>query len=69
MKILKPGKLPENDIMRGTCYRCDCEVECKRSECKLDQSFGSCDMLVDCPTEGCYVRITMEEAEEEWPCL
>lgn len=36
MKIIKPGKHPNDDTLRGTCTRCDCVIECRRGELQYD---------------------------------
>ena len=53
MKIIKPGKKPEDDLMGGKCMRCGCVVECKASEAKyvFDQRDGDFHH-VTCPTCG-----------------
>jgi hypothetical protein len=36
MKVIKEGRHPGSQVMRGTCQRCGCIIECARSECKVD---------------------------------
>lgn len=52
MKILKHGRLPEEDIFRGTCSYCKTEFECKRHEGKMHYARDQRDenyLTVDCP--------------------
>ena len=62
MKILKPGKLPEDhNNYRGTCSLCGCVVQCLKEELKsgysgTDSEYG---YYVMCPTKGCERQIDM----------
>ena len=55
MKIVKPGKVPGDRLLRGTCRTCGCVVECKQSEARYEgrdpREPGA--WYVPCPTAGC----------------
>lgn len=55
ISVTKPGKLPENDRMKGTCSNCKAEVECLRGDTEhlSDQRDGDADKI-KCPTKGCH---------------
>lgn len=59
MRIITPGKLPEEKVGRGTCYHCKAQVEAKQSECKtlVAPYQAETDYYVPCPTEGCKKNI------------
>jgi hypothetical protein len=42
MKTIKPGKLPSEEVMRGTCHHCKAVYEAKKGELKYvaDQREG-----------------------------
>lgn len=55
MKILKKGKLPDDELWVGKCGYCGCEVEILRDECRditSDQKDGTMGKFT-CPTNGC----------------
>jgi len=54
MKVLKPGVLPENRPLVGSCPNCGCRVEVAAKE--------ATDGAVACPTEGCgkTIRVVTE---------
>ena len=64
MKIIKQGKLPENNAeFKGKCRLCGCEIVADKAEIKsgysgMDAQHG---FYVDCPTEGCKRQIDMKE--------
>ena len=64
MKILKPGQIPEEKVLRGTCPRCKCEVECMAHEAAgcADPRDGSVTYTVECPTPRCRGRTYLEPA-------
>jgi hypothetical protein len=53
VKILKHGKLPDDDVFRGTCHYCKTEFECKRHEGKyIDDQRDGPFLEVNCPVCG-----------------
>lgn len=52
MKVIRPGKNPDDESHRGTCPRCGCVVEVSRSECEYvyDPRPGEGGYYVLCPT-------------------
>ena len=59
MRIITPGKLPQERIYRATCLSCGCRFEFARAEALYvhDQRDGDA-LVVKCPTPGCN--------KEEW---
>lgn len=61
MKVIKAGKLPgeelKNQVARGVCSNCRCEIECTLGEATntLGPGIGdrTSDYFYKCPTEGC----------------
>lgn len=50
MKIIRQGKLPEEQAYRAECYRCDTIFEFQRKEATFqrDQRDGDC-LVIECP--------------------
>lgn len=63
MKILSPGRLPEEKIMQGTCSRCGCVVEETCGKCKYRSHRNEGYWFVDCPTINCLSQIPMNEIQ------
>jgi len=61
MKIVKPGKLPELEVLHGTCHCCKCEIEIMLKDCKSDTHRNETIYSVMCPTEGCGHTINPEK--------
>lgn len=63
MKIIKPGKLPGDRPMRGTCRVCGCVVICTQAEAAYqhDPRPGESCHTVACPTNGCGATIVVAE--------
>ncbi len=66
MKIIKPGKLPEqHNEYHGKCVVCGCEVSCHQGDEDLKQGYSGMDaqhgFYVNCPTKGCNRQIGMEK--------
>ena len=63
MEITRVGKLPSENLYKGTCSNCHCEVKFKEGEAKVEtfddpresQSFTN--VTVKCPTPGCNYTI------------
>jgi hypothetical protein len=49
VRVVKEGKLPEEQVYTGTCRRCGCEVETLSSNL-VPTLYGFC---CTCPTKGC----------------
>ena len=64
MKIIKPGKAPCEDIFKGECGSCGCELEASRSEVTYykhnRENFG---YTYKCPTRNCNSNIFMYKKE------
>lgn len=60
MKIIREGAKPENDTYRGTCARCDTEIEFLRREAEYvsDQRDGE-SLKIACPTCGRYIWVAV----------
>lgn len=62
MKIVKVGRLPQEQLLKGECSNCGCEIECKRSEAKsAPDPREKGDLYLDCPTKGCNSMIWLHE--------
>jgi hypothetical protein len=63
MRIVKPGVLPGDQLMHGTCLACGCQVEAKRSEVEAKAKGAKKQSPVSpaapCPTTGCNGSIVM----------
>lgn len=63
--ITKEGKLPPKPEipMSGTCFVCECCVNCTTEDVKVEQQLDKNDFVVaerdyvDCPTPGCQAKI------------
>lgn len=54
MKILKEGRLPEQQVYQTTCTKCGTEYEFKRGEARFSSDQRDGDALVTkCPLPGC----------------
>lgn len=62
LTIIKPGKLPVETILQGTCRNCCCEVECPPSAANGCRGPGDSvpNYSVICPTMGCGWTITLD---------
>jgi hypothetical protein len=68
--ITKEGKLPiKQEIpMSGTCFVCECSVNCTSEDVKIEQQLDKNDYVVaereyvDCPTVGCAAKIYVTKA-------
>lgn len=52
MRIITQGKLPEEQMFKGTCYNCKTVFECKRSEGTYHEAYDQRDdpyLSVSCP--------------------
>lgn len=63
--VTKAGNLPENDVFRGRCTKCRCEIDCNRSDGKMiyDQRDGDY-LEVPCPTMGCGDKIAAAQVKK-----
>lgn len=63
VKIIKEGKLPQDQIHRATCGNCGTVFDFKRGEAEYDAGgFGTGPSLkITCPLEGCHkpVKISL----------
>lgn len=51
MKVIRPGKLPEEKTYQGTCHHCECLFEFVRKEAEFESTCRNEDYLkVGCPT-------------------
>lgn len=62
MKITKPGALPDEEVLKGTCTHCKCEVEFTKGEARDIQHSPKNEVyyMIDCPTKGCGRNISVE---------
>lgn len=58
MQILKPGKLPEKKLIKGTCSRCRAEVQWEQGEGKTQTHRNEDYWFIDCPTKDCGQQIS-----------
>lgn len=63
VRVVKEGKLPEQQIYTGTCCRCGCEVEAAFSE--LSTSPNGWGYGCSCPTTGCGEFIPCQPKSEK----
>lgn len=61
MRIIRPGKSPEEKLLTGSCILCHCKVECERREAKHSPDPREPGLYVDCPTKGCTGTIWLKE--------
>ena len=60
MKVIKPGVLPTELRLRGTCTHCGCEVEFKTGEAQRHTHRNETYYSVPCPTKECGRSISVE---------
>ncbi len=75
MRVLQPGRNPDDDLLTGTCENCGCVVQFYRREA---QAISNHDWLtgfetlyhIDCPTPGCGYTIKAKQGKSgRWPRL
>lgn len=66
VEVVRPGQLPTERRMAGTCDYCKCEVRCLQGDAREEASGrNETDYRVDCPTAGCGKRITPSFVKED----
>lgn len=55
VRIIKPGKLPEDQMIAGKCDRCDCEFEAPKRLWDLKHAYRGDESWweIECPTPEC----------------
>jgi len=68
INVTKPGSLSEEDVLKGACTICGCEVETKRKHTLLMRAARAENSVlclgVECPTKGCTNWIVMAKVAE-----
>lgn len=63
IRVKKPGKISQEDVLVGVCQICGCELETERKNTLLMRAPRAQDsvlcMGVECQTEGCQNWIVM----------
>ena len=56
MRIITPGKRPEDELYEGRCT-CGCVFECIQRETEYDQTYGASGRVIHCPTCKALVKV------------
>lgn len=65
IRIVTPGRPPQETPMRGQCNYCHCTIECVKGDARsVEGRYNETLYRVKCPQKSCLHDIYVEEVKE-----